>query len=214
MKKEEDEVKPTIFYSLIATSPQELLAMIEKARPNTNTFQLDIMDGKFVANTSLTFPLNIPADLEYEAHLMVVDPVNWINRMPECVHTIIFHLESEDPVESVISRIRAKGKRVGIAINPQTPVDKIAHFIPMIDQVLVMTVIPGQYGAPFLPENLKKIAEIHSIRPDIDIEVDGGISQETIAQAGQAGANLFVVGSALKNAPDMKLALDMLNSHL
>ena len=112
---------------------------------------------------------------------------------------IIFHVEAKEDNGRIISAIKAMKKQVGIALNPPTPVSQILEWLPAVDTVLVMTVEPGRNGAPFIPGSLKKIKALRSRDKKVNIEVDGGIDPKTARKCRSAGANLFVVGSYLRN---------------
>jgi len=175
------------------------------------------MDGKFVKNKSLMFNFKLPKrGLNYEAHLMVKNPRNWIKNNHKKVDTIIFHIETcknENGVKELIKLVKLKRKKFGIAINPRTKVEKIKAFLVSINMVLVMTVNPGKYGAKFLPYTLKKIKELRKLKPRLNIEVDGGINDKTISLAKKSGANSFVVGSYLQKSKDVKKAIEKLNKN-
>ncbi|MFC1741118.1 ribulose-phosphate 3-epimerase [Nanoarchaeota archaeon] len=192
--------------SLIAASQEELDKLMDNVKDATDLFQLDIMDGVFVKNHSLDFDFRLP-EANYEAHLMVSNPKNWIELKADKADTILAHIEAcNDPAE-IIEMVRQKGRRVGFALNPETPVELIRPYLDRIDQVLVMTVNPGTYGAEFLPETLDKVRELRKLAPGIDIEVDGSINKDTIKLAADAGANLFVSGSFIIKADDPKSAI-------
>jgi ribulose-phosphate 3-epimerase len=106
--------------------------------------------------------------------------------------------------------VKSKNKRVGFVLNPETPVQKIEKYLAEIDQVLIMTVNPGFYGSPFLPEMLDKISELRKMKPDLDIEVDGGITPKTIRNVYEAGANMFVSGSYIVKSENVKESINNL----
>lgn len=187
-----------IIPSLIAKNKKELDIRFEKVKNISNLFQIDVMDGKFVKNSSFQFNFKLPKNKKYEAHLMVKNPTNWIKKNSKKVDTIIIHYESEDKTLNTITLIKKKKKKVGLAINPKTKIKKILEYLPMIDILLIMTVNPGKYGGKFLPNALKKVRELRKLKPKLNIEVDGGINNKTIKQARKAGANSFVIGSYLQ----------------
>lgn len=192
--------------SVIATSQEELDERLARLKPvKPKIIQLDVMDGSFVKNTSLEFEVELPK-ASYEAHLMVSNPHAWITKNSSFASSIIIHYESKIHLEEVISELKRKRKKIGIAINPNTPVEDIVQYIPHVNKVLVMTVNPGQYGSKFLPAMLKKIRELRERYPTLDIQVDGGITPETLTRCRDAGANQFVVGSYLQKAPDVRKA--------
>jgi len=189
-------MKSKIIASIIATNQKELNERLKKAAPVKN-FQLDIMDGKFVKNKSLLFDFKLPKVKEkryYEAHLMIKNPEKWIKKHYKKVSTIIFHLETVKDIDKTIKLIKSMKRNVGIAINPKTPINKLIPYLNKINLVLIMTVNPGKYGAKFLPIMLKKIKALHNIKPSLNIEVDGGISDETVGRVSKAGANIFASG--------------------
>lgn len=204
-------MKKVVVPSIIAKSQKELDERIKKV--NSKIYQLDIMDGKFVKNKSLMFPLILPRGKKYEAHLMVKNPKSWILKNWGKVDTIIFHAESLKKARDaydLIDYVKDKNRKVGIAINPKTNVNKILQFINSINLILVMTVNPGRYGSKFLPKTLKKIKELRKLKPRLNIEVDGGIGDKTINLALKSGANSFVVGSYLQKNENPKKAIKVL----
>jgi len=204
-------MKKEIVPAIIAKSNEEMQEKILKVKDYTNIIQLDVMDGNFVPNESLNFDLDLPKILgQYEAHLMVADPLDWINKNSEKVSTIIFHFEPTNDPEHIINLIKQKNKKAAISINPETKVEKIIHLLDKLDQILVMTVDPGFYGSKFIPEMADKIKEIRKLMPNLDIEVDGGISPDTIKLVKDAGANMFVSGSYIIKSDDSEKNINTL----
>lgn len=179
----------------------------------------DVMDGSFVDNISFGIPvlqsLNKGTDLFMDVHLMIRDPLKYIDEFVKAgSDCITFHFESDsDPLET-IRKIKSYGIKAGISIKPGTPVSAIYDLIPLVDMVLVMTVEPGFGGQGFIIETLDKIKEVrkyiddHSLKTDV--EVDGGINDQTIEKVKEAGANVFVSGSYLFKAASMKSAVESL----
>jgi len=191
-------VRKVIIPAIIAKSQKDLDSILNKISEHASLLQLDIMDGRFVPNSSLDFDFVLPEKkYHFEAHLMIENPEKWVDRHWRKVDTIIAHFEAvKDPVE-IIDSVKKRERRVAFALNPETDVDKIEEYLKDIDQVLIMTVHPGFYGSPFLPETMDKIRRLRKLNPELDIEVDGGIKPETIEMVNEAGANLFVSGSYL-----------------
>jgi ribulose-phosphate 3-epimerase len=191
----------SILPSIIARSQKELDERFEKVKSGSN-IHLDIMDGKFVKQQSLNFPFKLPKEKrEYQAHLMVQNPLAWIDKNAHKVDTIIFHIESYhkfSKIQDTIKLIKEKHKKVGIAINPLTPVKSIQHLVKNINLVLLMTVHPGRYGSRFIVSALKKANKIKSFNPKIKIQIDGGINDKTLERAKRYG-DAFVVGSDIQN---------------
>jgi ribulose-phosphate 3-epimerase len=171
-----------IIPGLIAKSQKEFGKRFKKVRSHSKVFHLDVMDGKFVKNKSLFFNFSLPkGKFKYEAHLMVKNQKEWIKKNSSKTSSIIFHIEScknKEEVKETIKLIKSKKKKVGIAINPRTNMKKIAHYLKLIDSVLVMTVKPGKYGSEFQPNALKKIKEIRKLNSKVKIGIDGGIKDK------------------------------------
>jgi ribulose-phosphate 3-epimerase len=208
-------MKKMIIPAVIAKSQDELEKNILKVKDYVELIQLDFMDGNFVPNHSIDFDFELPeSDCVYEAHLMVCDPIKWIKRYHDKVDMILTHFEScEDPSE-VIKFVRSKNKTIGFVLNPETPVKAIEDYLDDLDQVLIMTVNPGFYSSPFLPEMLDKISELRKLKPNLDIEVDGGITDKTISLVNKAGANMFVSGSYIVKANNVLKAVKNLNDKI
>lgn len=191
-------MKKSIVPAVIAKNQNELDEIFQKISGHSERVQLDIMDGNFVPNHSLDFDMRLPqGKFRYEAHLMVDDPNGWIKAFGNQVDIIIAHFESATTSPKTITAIKSLGKKAALALNPETEIDQISEYLDSLDQVLIMTVHPGFYGSPFLPEVMGKIKKLRQMRPQMDIEVDGGIKPETIEIVDAAGANLFVSGSYL-----------------
>jgi ribulose-phosphate 3-epimerase len=176
-----------------------------------DAIQWDIMDGHFVPN--LTFgaevikacrPFNT---LAYEAHLMIENAELWVEAYVGAgCETVIVHPEAQVHLHRTLEQIRALGAKSGVALNPATPLEAIKHVINSIDHILVMTVDPGFGGQSYISDMEPKIAEARALidaqNREILLEVDGGISAPTIGAARRAGADTFVVGSALFRHPE------------
>lgn len=206
-----------IIPSIIAKSRKELDEVAGRILKFSGVFHLDVMDGRFVKNESLFFDFRLPEGRKYQAHLMVEMPETWIEKNAKKTDAIIFHYESlssPDEVNEVIDLVASKNKRVGLAINPETPARKIFPFMERIDLAVVMTVSPGRYGAGFLPDALKKIRQLKKEFPKIGIQADGGMNDETIPLASEAGADFFTVGSFIQNSRDAGKTIKELKSLL
>jgi ribulose-phosphate 3-epimerase len=204
-------MKKMIIPAIIAKSQEEFEKNINKVKNYVDVIQLDFMDGDFVPNTSIDFDFELPnSNCIFEAHLMVADPVKWINKNHEKVDTILAHFESCKNPSKVIEIIRRKNKKIGFVLNPETPLGAIEKYLDEINQVLIMTVNPGFYGSPFLPEMLDKISDLRKFKPKINIEVDGGVTDKTIGLVDKAGANMFVSGSYIVKSDNVKQAVESL----
>jgi ribulose-phosphate 3-epimerase len=170
---------------------------------------VDVMDNHFVPN--LTFGPQMVGRIQevskipLDVHLMIDDPDYWGLGYAELgAYSVTFHAEAAaDPVR-LARRLRAIGSRAGLALKPGTPVDAYLELLPEFDQVLVMTVEPGFGGQSFMPETMPKLARLRAAvdasRADIWLQVDGGITEETIVTAAENGADTFVAGSAVFRA--------------
>jgi ribulose-phosphate 3-epimerase len=204
-------MKKIVVPAVIAKSQGELDGIFEKIAGHADLVQLDIMDGYFVPNRSLDFDFHLPSDnYTSEAHLMVDDPDKWIVTFGEKTDTIIAHFESPRTTLDTIRAIKNLGKKAALAVNPETKIEAIDGYLKYLDQVLIMTVNPGFYGSPFLPEVMGKISFLRKMKPDLDIEVDGGITPDTIEKVNDAGANLFVSGSYLVKSDKLREHMDIL----
>jgi ribulose-phosphate 3-epimerase len=170
--------------------------------------QIDVMDGHFVPNITMG-PMIVEATrrstgLPLEAHLMITNPQDYIEAFAKAgADVIIVHQELCPHLHRVIQQIKAAGKQVGVALNPSTPIWVLQDMLSLLDLVLIMTVNPGFGGQDFIPEMLPKISNLRQMVTQrgfrCDIEVDGGIHEETVPRVVKAGANLLVAGSAVYN---------------
>jgi len=170
---------------------------------------LDVMDGQFVPpitfGAALANSLRKHTDALMEAHLMVMDPERQFDAFQEAgCKRIVFHYEATKHAHRLVQDLKSRGLDAGIAINPGTPSEVLDAVIGDLDMVLVMTVNPGWGGQRFIASTLEKIARVRALRPDMDIQVDGGIDPSTIGQVIEAGANSFVVGSYLLKPPTLE----------
>ena len=173
---------------------------------------IDVMDGVFVPNISLGAMIQKSvrnqSKMVFDTHLMIIDPIRYIDDFYKAGSDIItIHLESCDNVSDTLDKIQSLGMKAGISIKPKTPVDAIKPFISKFDMLLIMSVEPGFGGQSFIPESLDKIREARKLLPDMDIEVDGGINADNIAEVVKAGANIIVAGSAVFGKPDVTEAI-------
>lgn len=160
--------------------------------------QWDLMDGVFVDNKSVDLELmdKYPTDFQIEAQLMVSDPEAWFEKLIAMdVKRIIFPIEISTDINSLIQKLKETDIEVGISLNPETEVDKIAEYINEIDEVLVMSVHPGFGGQEFIDDSIKKVAQLRQMNQDVIIGVDGGISPDVAPKLVAAGANNLVIGS-------------------
>lgn len=182
---------------------------------------LDVMDGHFVDNISFgpamveTVRKAVPGRF-LDVHLMITRPDHYLQRFIDAgADLVCIHVESREyDVFDTLSRIRAAGRKAGLALNPATPLEEVEPYLSEIDLLLCMTVVPGFGGQSFMQEVMPKVREAAVLREtlglDFHIEVDGGIGGNTVEIAAEAGADVFVAGSSTFSAPDMAAAIRML----
>ncbi len=182
---------------------------------------LDIMDGHFVPNLTMgpqvIAGLRPHTTMEFEVHLMVTHPEKFYQPFIAAGgHLVLFHQEAVAQPQSLLADIRKAEARAGLVINPETPAEAVFPFLDKVDQVLLMSVNPGFGGQDFIPGTLPKIEELARRRRDknltFQIEVDGGVNQQTGRLCREAGADILVVGTYLFRSPDIKRAVQSLQS--
>lgn len=180
---------------------------------------LDVMDGRFVPNITFGAPviksIRSKTSLVFDVHLMIDEPLKYIEDFKKSGADIItFHIESSSDAGATVEKILECGCKAGISIKPATPAEVVFPYLDKLSMVLVMTVEPGFGGQSFMPEIMSKIkalrAEAARRGLEIDIQVDGGINAETIRTAAEAGANVFVAGSAVFGAADPQKEIETL----
>jgi ribulose-phosphate 3-epimerase len=190
--------------------------MLEQA--GAKAVHLDVMDGNFVPNITYGMPIveavrritTLPVDV----HLMIAEPQRYIRQFAEAgADSMTVHIEAVKNATEVIEQIHSVGASAGIALNPDTPLSSIDDCLGNVDLVLVMSVPAGFGGQPFHKVALDKLRELRKrVRPEVLLEVDGGVSDATIASCAEAGAQMFVVGSAIFRHPPLDVALRRLEA--
>lgn len=204
--------------SILAADFLHLQKSVVTVNRYADLFHLDIMDGTFVPNISFGFPvveaIAKKAKKPLDVHLMIVHPENYVERFAKVGASMIsFHYEAAlEQSPAVIEKIQSLGVKAGIVINPDCPVEKIFPFLPKVDFVLIMSVFAGFGGQKFIPESIDRIkavrAELDRIgRPEVPIEVDGGIGPDNAADVVAAGASILVAGSSVFKASDPAAAI-------
>lgn len=198
---------PQIAPSILSADFGRLADEVRAAeRGGANRIHVDVMDGHFVPNLSMG-PIVVKAlrpvtKLPLEVHLMITDPAKYApSFIKEGADTIIAHVEVLPDPRPWIESIRAAGKRAGLAVNPETPVDSAEPFLHLIDIVICMTVHPGFGGQSFLaesPQRIRRLRELIDLRhPACELEVDGGVDLNTTATCLENGATVLVAGNAI-----------------
>lgn len=179
------------------------------AEAGADLIHIDVMDGTFVPNITLGSPvvkcLRNATNIDFDVHLMVEHPETHVDAFAEAGADIItFHVEATRHSHRILQQIKSHGIKAGVAVNPGTSLAMIEELLPDLDMVLVMTVNPGYGGQRFIESQLEKIHMLyHTIEDmgfDCDIEVDGGINEETAKLVIEAGANVLVAGSYIYGA--------------
>lgn len=203
------KIAPSVLAADYANFASELKRIEET---DAQYVHIDIMDGQFVPNISfgadVVASMRKHSKLVFDCHLMVVNPERYVDAYAQAGADIMtIHTESTQHIHGALQKIKAAGMKVGVVINPGTPVSALEPVLPLVDQVLIMTVNPGFGGQSFIPECLDKVKKVVDLRQaggySFDIEVDGGVDDKTIAACAQAGANVFVAGSYLFKADDL-----------
>lgn len=198
------KIAPSILSVEIEKIESEV-ANLEKA--GADYIHIDVMDGEFVPNrtagTTMLEKAYDGSDLPLDTHLMVENPEDYIEDF-SISNILTFHVEVVDTETAyrIIDNLHEREIRVGMAIKPNTPVEEILPYLDNIDLVLVMLVEPGFGGQEMIEECLEKVRKIRELRPDIDIEVDGGINLQNVNKVKDAGANVIVSGTAILKESD------------
>jgi ribulose-phosphate 3-epimerase len=203
--------KVKIAPSILSADFGKLDEEIASIEANVEIISVDVMDGQFVPNITVGMCVvkSLKTKLPIECHLMIVEPWNYIEEFAAAGADIIsVHYEATlERTAEVLQLIRDEGAKSSLAIKPETTVDDIKEFLPLMDACVVMSVEPGFGGQKFMESALPKITELRALKPELDIIVDGGINGETAPRAIAAGANILVSGSYIFKAEDRAAAI-------
>jgi ribulose-phosphate 3-epimerase len=206
--------------SILNANFDDLENEIQKITAVSDALHLDVMDNLFVPNFTFdiarAFEIINFTKLPVDAHLMICDPDAIAPKYAEQgTNSVTFHFEATNNVASTISDIRSNGAKVGLAIKPATSFQEVERFMADIDMLLIMTVEPGFGGQSFMHDQMAKVrtarAHIENMKKEKPLlQIDGGVSLDTIAEAALAGANCFVAGSAVYKSADPAKMVDQL----
>ncbi len=211
-------IAPSILSADFSRLGEEIRAV---AKAGADVIHIDVMDGHFVPNITIG-PLVVSAvrkvtDLPLDVHLMIKNPDQYLDDFAKAgADWITVHVETGYHLHRTIHRIKELGKKAGAVLNPATPLSTLDYILPDLDLVMLMSVNPGFGGQSFIPSALLKVKRLKQMIAatglPIGIEIDGGVTPKNIAAIAEAGANIFVAGSAVFGAPDYAGAISDLKT--
>ena len=212
-------IAPSLLAADFANLQHEI---VEAEQVGIKILHLDIMDGHFVPNLTMGPPvvksIRKVTNMLFDVHLMLTDPIDFIEPFAKAgADHITFHVECNSDIRKTINLIRKHSMSAGLTVKPGTPIEEVYPYLEDIDLVLIMTVEPGFGGQSFMSDMMPKLKKLHekvkSLKRKIHVQVDGGITVETIPEAANAGANIMVAGSSVfRDKAKIKEAISLLYS--
>ncbi|NLO36666.1 MAG: ribulose-phosphate 3-epimerase [Clostridiaceae bacterium] len=202
--------------SILSADFTALGRSVDQVAADADIIHIDVMDGHFVPNISFGLPivkaLSGYTDLPLDVHLMIENPINWIEPFAAAgADSIVLHAEACVHLQRALQMIRDAGCTAGVALNPGTPLASIEEVLPFLDMVLLMTVNPGYGGQSYIPGMPGKIRRLRRLLDEQDLpvhlQIDGGLNRDNIRENREAGANMIVVGSAVFGHGDPAAAI-------
>jgi ribulose-phosphate 3-epimerase len=210
------QIAPSILSADFSRLGEEIRAV---DRAGCDIIHIDVMDGHFVPNITIG-PLIVQAARaatrkDLDVHLMITDADKYVDAFASAgADWITVHVEACSHLHRTVSRIKELGKKAGVVLNPATSLSTLDYILEEVDLVMLMSVNPGFGGQSFIPSTLAKIRQlrqrIDAMNLEVDIEIDGGISENTIRNVAEAGANIFVAGSAVYGSNDYEQTITSL----
>jgi len=201
--------------SILSADFGKLNEEIASIESYSDMIHLDVMDYHFVPNLTFGAPVIacIKTKLPMDCHLMVENPELYLDQLAKIgAYSVTVHFEATNNLNSLVAKIKELGMKASVAINPATVTQNLKDILPFVDMVLVMSVNPGFGGQHFIEIALDKIKELKKMKPDLLIQVDGGINAETAKLCIQAGADILVAGSYIFGAENRQKAIESLKS--
>ena len=210
------KISPSILSCDFANLESECALM---KQGGADMLHIDVMDGHFVPNLTLGAPivkcLRPKNDMFFDVHLMISDPLKYIDDFAKAGSDLItFHVEADSDIQATLDKIKSHGIKASLSVKPGTPIEAVYPYLEQLDMVLIMTVEPGFGGQKFMGGMVEKIVKLRAkcaeMGKEIDVQVDGGIDNNTAKIVADAGANVLVAGSAIFGAADPVAAVGIL----